>query len=82
MQAVVLAILRVLELALLARVIYSWVDPNPHANNELKRVLWLLTEPILAPLRQVIPPIGGTIDITPIIGFFLLQLLKGLVLGT
>ena len=39
-----------------------------------------LTEPILAPLRRVIPPIRS-IDITPIVAFFGLALLESLARG-
>ena len=79
--AIVHALLFVIEMAVLGRVLYSWVDPNPGSMNEIKQVLWFLTEPILGPLRQVIPPIGGMLDITPIIAFFILRLVQSAVPG-
>ena len=39
-----------------------------------------LSEPILRPLRRVIPSLG-MIDITPIVAYFGLVLLEGLILG-
>jgi YggT family protein len=40
----------------------------------------VLTEPILAPLRRLIPPLG-MIDITPLVAFFILSLTRGLLLA-
>lgn len=56
---------------LLARVVMSWVYPHPGAN-ALTRTIFELTEPILAPLRRVLPPLG-MIDLAPLAAFFLLQ---------
>ena len=68
----------VLQIALLVRVITSWVRVSPYS----KWVRWsyVLTEPILRPLRRVIPSLG-MIDITPIVAYFVLQLLSSLILG-
>jgi len=59
------------SLLILIRVILSWVPMRswrPHP-----AVLWLyrLTEPVLAPARRIIPPIGG-IDFSPLLVFWLL----------
>ncbi|MGQ9584224.1 MAG: YggT family protein [Anaerolineae bacterium] len=62
--------------ALLARVFLSWFNFNPY--HPVVRFLNLLTEPILAPLRRVIPPLGA-IDITPIVAILLVQLLERVV---
>lgn len=70
----------VLQLAILARVVYSWLDPNPYPTNELKRLLWAITDPILEPLRRVVPPLG-MLDITPIVALVLLSVLERLVLA-
>jgi YggT family protein len=65
----------VLNLAILGRILLSWVDPSPFPDNPLKRILWFLTDPILVPLRRIIPPIG-MFDITPIAAIVLLQVLQ------
>lgn len=70
---------RFLQFALLVRVISSWLRVSPYS-----RWIWWayrVTEPILAPLRSVIPPIGGMIDITPIVAYLILWLLRMFVLG-
>lgn len=61
-----------LQLLILGRILYSWVDPNPYPTNELKRWLWMLTEPILAPFRRVIPPLG-MFDISALVALLVLQ---------
>lgn len=66
------------QIALIVRVLCSWFPISPYS----RWVHWafVVTEPILAPLRRVVPAIG-MIDITPIIAYFLLWLLKGLLFG-
>lgn len=54
---------------LLIEVIFSWV--NPHA--PLAPVVRALNEPLMRPLRRVIPPLGG-IDLSPLVAFLLLQI--------
>lgn len=56
---------------LLGRVIMSWVYPHPGAN-VFTQWLYDLTEPILAPIRRVLPQFG-MIDLAPLAAFFLLQ---------
>ena len=68
----------VLQIALIARVLSSWVGGSPYS--KWFRWAFVLTEPILAPLRRVIPNLG-MIDITPIVAYFGLMLLEGLILG-
>lgn len=64
----------VLRLALLVRVISSWLPISPYS----KWIRWsyVLTEWMIAPLRRIIPLIG-MIDITPIVAWFLLNLIQG-----
>lgn len=67
-----------LRIALFARVISSWVGGSPYS--KWWRWSYLVTEPILAPLRQVIPRIG-MFDISIIVAYFGLGLLQSLILG-
>jgi len=68
----------ILSVAILARVVLSWFNVNPF--HPVISVLDQVTEPILSPLRRVIPPIG-MIDITPIVALFLLQILERILLA-
>jgi len=69
----------VLQLALLVRVVSSWVRVSPYSR--WVRWAYSLTEWILRPLRQMIPPIG-MIDITPIVAYVLLQICAGALSST
>jgi YggT family protein len=67
-----------LNLAILARVLLSWVRVDPY--HPAVEFLYQITEPILAPLRQVIPRIG-MVDISPIIALLLLQIIQEILLA-
>ena len=65
-----------LRIAILVRVIASWLPVGPYS--PWVRWSFTLSEPVLRPLRRVIPPFRS-IDITPIIAFFALGIIEGLV---
>jgi YggT family protein len=69
----------ILQIALFVRVIASWVRASP--SRWWVRWAYTITEPMLRPLRQFIPPVGGMLDVTPIVAYFALWLLSSLVLG-
>lgn len=68
----------IVRLALIVRVISSWVRVSPYSR--WVRWAFTLSEPILRPLRQIVPTLG-MIDITPIIAYLLLGLLERFVMG-
>jgi len=68
----------VYNLAILARVLISWVRVDPH--NPLVQFLYKITEPVLAPIRRVLPTAGG-LDFSPIVAFFGLELVRRLLIG-
>ena len=67
----------ILKIALLVRVVSSWLPISPYS----KWISWSfrLTEPILAPLRRIVPTLGA-FDITPIIAYFALGLIQSFLL--
>ena len=67
----------VLIIAIFARVILSWL-PIGGGTNPLVAIVYQITEPILAPLRRVIPRLG-IFDLTPMIAIILLGLIQRLV---
>lgn len=78
-SVLVFAIARLVEftvyvyiVAILIRVVISWVNPYG-MRNPLGDLLYSLTEPMLAPARRLIPPIAG-LDLSPIAVLVLLQL--------
>ena len=70
--------LQAFQLILLARVIMSWI-PNLDYNNPIARFLYQITEPVLAPIRNALPPLGG-IDLSPLVVFLAISVLMQLVL--
>ena len=61
------------------RIIFSWGMVS--YTNRLMRFLVNATEPLLAPLRRMIPPLGP-FDISPIVAFLILWLLQAAIAGT
>jgi YggT family protein len=67
-----------LQVALLVRVISSWVRVSPWS--PWVRWAYASTEWMLRPLRQIVPTMG-MIDITPLVAYFILMLLERAILG-
>jgi len=63
---------------LLARILLSWF-PNIDRSNSIVQFLHQITEPVLQPVRNALPRLG-MIDISPIVVFFGLRLLQGMLL--
>ncbi|HMJ18469.1 MAG TPA: YggT family protein [Gemmatimonadaceae bacterium] len=63
----------ILKFALIVRVISSWLPISPYSG--WIRWSYALSEPILAPLRRIVPNLGG-LDITPILAYFLLNIIQ------
>jgi YggT family protein len=51
-------------IVLLIRVIFSWVSPFP--TNPVSRLAFQVTEPVLAPVRRLLPPVSG-LDLSPLV---------------
>jgi YggT family protein len=66
----------VLTAAIFIRVLLSWFPIDPH--NPLVTALHEVTEPILQPLRRIIPRLG-MIDITPLVAIILIQVIGNIV---
>lgn len=68
-------------LILFVRAILSWFPYDPSSPlNPVRRVVFAVTEPVLAPFRRIIPPIG-MIDISFIVAIIVVQLVVQNVLG-
>ena len=60
---------------ILVRAIISWVNPDPH--NPIVQFLYKTTEPILYPIRKILPAgLRWGIDISPIIAFLAIMFLR------
>lgn len=65
-------VLTVLYWLILIRALSSWLNPDPF--NPIVQFLQRTTEPILQPIRRLLPPSG--LDFSPIIAFFAVIFLK------
>ncbi len=66
-------VLRIYFWIIIIRAIISWVNPDPY--NPIVRFLYQITEPVLRPIRRIIPPMGG-IDISPLIVILVIYFLQ------
>ncbi|MBN1656769.1 MAG: YggT family protein [Anaerolineae bacterium] len=70
------------EFLIFIRVLLSWVNPNPYsplATHPAVLILYRITDPVLEPLRRIIPPIGGMIDLSPMVALLLLELARQII---
>jgi YggT family protein len=65
-------LLQILWIAILIRVILSWFPVDQ--SNPIVRIVWEITEPVLAPFRRVIPRIG-MFDLSPLAAFLVISFL-------
>ena len=70
-------VLQVYSYVLLARALVSWI-PNLDPYNPIVQFLYQITEPVLEPIRRLIPPLGGMVDISMLVAFFGIMILQQL----
>ena len=74
-------VLTVLYWMLIVRALLSWVNPDPY--NPIVQFLQAVTEPILAPVRRLLPPaFRWGLDISPIIAILAVMFLKAFLVRT
>jgi YggT family protein len=74
-MALISALIDVYSFVVLLTVIMSWLPIGRH--NPLAIMLYRLTEPLLGPIRRVLPPMAG-LDLSPMVLLVGLQFLKRL----
>ena len=67
-----------LIIAIVARALLSWFNLQP--GNRLSVILEEITEPIIAPIRRVMPRIG-MLDLSPLVAIIVLQVIQALLRG-
>ncbi|MEW6101382.1 MAG: YggT family protein [Candidatus Omnitrophota bacterium] len=81
MARIVDLLLTMLYWLILIRALLSWVSPDPY--NPIVQFLYKVTEPVLYPIRRLLPQgLRWGIDISPIIAFFLIMFLKSFLVRT
>jgi YggT family protein len=68
----------VMTIAIIARALMSFIDPMMRYS--FSQLLVDITEPIIGPIRRFVPPLGGTIDLSPMIALVLLQVVERIIL--
>jgi YggT family protein len=83
----IVALAKIIDLALnvyiwiiIGRALISWVNPDPY--NPIVTFLYRATEPVLAPIRRLIPIRGLGIDISPIIVIMIIYFLQTFLVKT
>ncbi len=72
------AVVWIFLLAVLARVVLSWVAP--HTQHPAAQIVGELSEPLLAPFRRILPSFGG-LDLSPVLTLLSLRLVQQLLLA-
>lgn len=69
-------VIKILILAIIVRAVLTWV--NFDLGQDFNRYLYKITDPILRPIQQILSPYQIGIDISPIVGIFVLGLIRKL----
>ncbi len=84
---IILGITKVLDYALdiymwviIIRALISWVNPDPY--NPIVQFLTRITEPVLRPLRKLVPPYKIGIDLSPLFAILIIIFLQYAVINT
>ena len=76
---VLFGLLSLYSLLIFLRIIFSWVTVS--YSNRVMRFLVNVTEPLLGPLRRMVPLVG-TFDLSPIVAFIIVLVLQRAIAGT
>lgn len=71
------AAFEVLIWLIIARILLSWFPHNPQ--HPIMRFIYEITEPVLAPIRRIMPRTSLPIDFSPLVAVLLLSMLQRLV---
>ncbi|CAM8632169.1 COG0762 Predicted integral membrane protein [Acidimicrobiia bacterium] len=79
MAQLIYVVVQLFLLCLLGRIVLSWFPPSgPGPLESIRQVLFRITEPVLGPIRRLLPPVrmgGMGLDLSPMIVFLVLQIL-------
>lgn len=84
---IILGIAKVLNMVLdiylwviIIRALISWVNPDPY--NPIVQLLHRMTEPVLRPLRKLVPPYRIGVDLSPLIAILIIYFLQFALINT
>ena len=73
LASLLMNLLWVLEIAIVARALMSWFDRS--MSNPISQLLVQITEPIIAPIRRIVPS-AGMLDLSPMVAILLILVLQ------
>ena len=76
---IISAILTILTWIIVIRALISWVNPDPY--NSIVQFLYRVTEPILMPIRRILPAMGG-FDLSPIVALVGIMFIRSFLVRT
>lgn len=80
-QQILCLLLTIYFIILIIRIVLSWVPSLPDPIQPLARGIYAATDPVLIPLRRILPPVqmGAVgLDLSPLVIFFAIAILQGL----
>ncbi len=80
-MGIICAVLTLYYIILIGRIILSWVPSLPEPLMPIARGLSAVTDPLLSPLRSVLPPVRigvAALDLSPLVLIFGVIILQGL----
>jgi len=80
MELIISRVLEIYELILLARIFMSWIHPDPY--NPIVRFITSITDPVLVPIRNMLPDNRMGIDFSPIIVFMLIGVIRKIIFSS
>jgi len=73
-------ILSVYMWVIIIRALISWVNPDPY--NPIVQILTKMTEPVLRPIRKLVPPYKIGVDLSPLIAALVIVFLRAALIKT
>ncbi len=77
---VVDVVLSIYMWVIIIRALISWVNPDPY--NPIVQILHKMTEPVLRPLRKLVPPYRIGVDLSPLIAILIIIFLRAALIRT
>lgn len=71
-------VVRLLSLAILVRVLLSWMPVD--RNGRFVEIILQITEPVVGPIRRVLPSFGG-LDFSPMVALIVLEMVRAVVIN-
>ena len=83
MTGLICTLLNLYLIVILVRIVLSWIPISEGSAFEgVANFFFILTEPVLGPLRRILPPVrlgAMALDLSPLVVFIGIQLLRGII---